>query len=303
MAIYVDQGQANNDEHLLSLLKSFLNYCGWEDVSVSSSNFTVTKLINNFRWYWHFDVGFTNRYTSNVFGLDYGYGTDPNVIYKRRMLIEYGHFSTNLQTVRNAVLNYYFILNNSPPGDTLILVIYQNYVFLTGYLGFLNLLIPNDTMQTIHHVVEPCYIDYLYVGLGNLIFQRITNSVRFPDEWLFPLFYYNSNYPQLFSESGGNQMLFPYYYTFNRNGFYSPLIPEIPLLQPIPFYVKYNNQWSYIGNLKGIYTCISPKTKPSTELYGSKTYLFVPLVHSFNSYFFYPWTLTPNHTYVIVISE
>lgn len=319
MAIYVEQGQANNDEHLLSLLKNFLNYYGWEDVSVAPSNFTVTKLINNFRWYWHFDVGFTNRMTTNVFGLDYGYGTSPNVIYKRRMLIEWRGTSglvtnPNFQTLRNATLNYYFILNIDNLGETLILVIYQNNVFLTGYLGFINLLIPNNTMQTIHHAVVPCYIgngftsDYYYSIIGNLIFAK-GSSLSWSEvssEWANSYFYYNSNYPNLRSQSGGNGFLSgssDRRTAFNRNGLYSSLIPEILILQPIPFYVFHNNQWSYIGNLKGIYTCISYKNRPFTETYGSKTYLFVPLLHNTISGVIYTWTIKPEFTYAIVIAE
>ncbi|MEM4959805.1 MAG: hypothetical protein QXX12_08065, partial [Nanopusillaceae archaeon] len=144
--------------------------------------------------------------------------------------------------------------------------------------------------------------------IANLIFanRNITEFPEIPSEWVNSYFYYNSNYPNLQSQSGGNGFLSSPWdrrTAFNRNGLYSSLIPEIPILQPIPFYVFHNNQWSYIGNLKGIYTCISYKNRPFTETYGSKTYLFVPLLHNTISVVSYLWTIKPEFTYAIVIAE
>ncbi|MEM1724266.1 MAG: hypothetical protein QXW71_00610 [Thermoplasmata archaeon] len=300
MSIYVEQGQATNDKHLLSLLKNFLNYNGWEDISVNPTNFTVSKVINNFRWYWYFDVGFPRNYNVTTFGLDYGYGTSPDTFYKARMNYE------TLFTWKDSALNYFFIYNTKPPGDNLILVIYQNDVFLTGYIGFINVLIYKQDFLQRHHICTACYSSYSF----NTYSLLVASADRGQPYDFEHLFYYSNTHPAVRSVVGGiyrrDWKLIKF---FNHNQILPSLISDIPLLQPLPVYILINNHWSYIGYLKDIYTCHYLGNKPTIDSFGTQNYLFVPILSNSSPIYIGSYgigryqTIYPYHSFAILTGE
>ncbi|MEM4884430.1 MAG: hypothetical protein QXO77_02815 [Saccharolobus sp.] len=290
MSIYYEWGTAQNLSHLLSLLKNFLTFYGWSEVSSTTSSFVVTKTINNNPWYWMFTI----NTSSTTLDMTLGYSDNNTNFYSKQIMLSYSsggerYWAPYAKILSNSLLNYIFILNTNQPGDNLILTIYQNHIFTTSYIGYIDLQILDDSLYQTHQFVCGCYKHFNYTFFhtshhDSLSFLYCVYNYSFSTALsIAPSFYVNPTQPNVPTISGGwfqvgTDNRFPS--LFNAVRFLPSLLPDIPVLQAIPVYLYINNNWAYIGNLKGIYaTRVYQAERPSIQTFGNQSYILVPTDH------------------------